>query len=236
MHGIYFWRLRRNEEHNKFRWRFRFITFHSSITMRTLSLVQILDVSLGTFAMATSADASEVAFANANSEDQISTMLLSISQFHRSDTRHGAYVVGAFRPAAFLAIWTVGVDGTLRDYHLSSDEIANAGLSIRPVHLLASVAFDLALFQTRQRRIAVNAHQLSIDTLDAAPHCVFGHSLGAEAVVSAPVKSSTALVHSRRDTARFFGAHGEFIVRISQFTVGLFLESILENLPLNVLP
>jgi len=205
--------------------------------MRTLLLVQILDVSLGPFAMATSADAREVAFANANSEDQISTMLLSISRFHRSDTRHGAYVVvGAFRPAAFLAIWTVGVDGTFRDHHLSSDEIANAGLSIRPVHLLASVAFNLALFQTRQRRIAMNAHQLSIDPLDAAPHCVFGHSLGAEAIVSAPVKSSTALVHSRRDTARFFGAHGEFIVRIPQFTVGLFLESILENLPLNVLP
>jgi len=148
---------------------------------------------------------------------------------------HGA-VVASLLPAALFAFRAVAVDGALGNHHLPGDQVADAVLPVRPFHLRARVSWNVSFLQTRQGSIAVNTHQLSVDSFDAASVSVFGHSLGTKTFITAFVESATSFVHGCRHSGGLFRAHRKFVVWVSQIAIGAVFESMLENLSLNVFP
>jgi len=130
----------------------------------------------------------------------------------------------------------MAVDGTRRDPHLPGDQVADAVLPVRPFHLIARLSWDIALFQTRQSRFTVNAHQLTIYFLDATSVGSLSNSLTAKSIVSVFVKSTPTIDLGRRQASSLCGAHGEFIVRVSKVTISIFFKSVVKNFTLNIFP
>lgn len=166
--------------------------------------------------------------------DRCGTGRQSYFRERKLDAGHSATAF-VLRPTAFLARGTVRVDGTHGDRHLSGNEIADAVSSFGPFHLRASVSWNVPFLQTWQSRFSVDSHQFTIHLFDATPLGSFCESVGAKAVVSPFIHSTTTCRKSGGNARSLLGAHGESIVRVSEVAVGTVLESILENFSLHVL-
>jgi len=105
---------------------------------------------------------------------------------------HGA-IVAVLRPTTLLALGTVSVDGTFGNPHLSGDQVADAMLSVGPIHLLTRVARDDAFLQAREGGISKDAHQFPFDPFDTTASSGFGETLSAEAFITPFVEAAAAL-------------------------------------------
>jgi hypothetical protein len=154
---------------------------------------------------------------------------------HSLNAGHSANIA-ILGPATLLSLWAMAVDGTRGDPHLTGDQVADAVLPVCPFHLIARLSWDSALFQTRQSRFPVNAHQLAIYFLDATSLGSFSNSLSAKSIVSVSIQSTPTIDRGRGQASSLCGAHGEFIVRVSKVTISIIFKSVVKNFTLDIFP